>query len=580
MGANEGELEKCPTGIAGLDQVTGGGFPRSRPTLVCGSAGCGKTLLAMEFIVRGAMQHNEPGVFMSFEETEEELTQNVRSLGFDLNDLVARKKLAMDFVRVERSEIEETGDYNLDGLFIRLNQAIESVKARRVVLDTIESLFGSLTNTGILRAELRRLFRWLKEKGVTAIITGEKGEGGLLTRQGIEEYVSDCVITLDHRVIDQLSTRRVHIVKYRGSAHGTNEYPFLITEHGISVVPITSVGLTHTVSSQRIPTGLPRLDAILGGKGYYRGSTILVTGTPGIGKTSLAATFVDAACRRGEKCLYLTFEESQSQILRNMRSIGMDLEVHVKKGLLIFQASRPTLYGLETHLLSAHLLVEQQQPAIVVLDPVSDLIAGGSRADVHTMIVRLLDFLKGKGVTTFIADLTPGGVITERTQVDISSLIDTWILLRDIESGGERNRGLYVLKSRGMAHSNQIREFRLTNHGIELLDVYLGPGGVLTGAARQSQEAREEGEELARRQAVQRRLLETKAERKALEAQIAALQAKLALHEQEMATAASQEEARVSQMEAERGAMAQRRRADASPTKRRERPTPTKKGGK
>ena len=556
MGANEGELEKCPTGIAGLDQVTGGGFPRSRPTLVCGSAGCGKTLLAMEFIVRGAMQHNEPGVFMSFEETEEELTQNVRSLGFDLNDLVARKKLAMDFVRVERSEIEETGDYNLDGLFIRLNQAIESVKARRVVLDTIESLFGSLTNTGILRAELRRLFRWLKEKGVTAIITGEKGEGGLLTRQGIEEYVSDCVITLDHRVIDQLSTRRVHIVKYRGSAHGTNEYPFLITEHGISVVPITSVGLTHTVSSQRIPTGLPRLDAILGGKGYYRGSTILVTGTPGIGKTSLAATFVDAACRRGEKCLYLTFEESQSQILRNMRSIGMDLEVHVKKGLLIFQASRPTLYGLETHLLSAHLLVEQQQPAIVVLDPVSDLIAGGSRADVHTMIVRLLDFLKGKGVTTFIADLTPGGVITERTQVDISSLIDTWILLRDIESGGERNRGLYVLKSRGMAHSNQIREFRLTNHGIELLDVYLGPGGVLTGAARQSQEAREEGEELARRQAVQRRLLETKAERKALEAQIAALQAKLALHEQEMATAASQEEARVSQMEAERGAMA------------------------
>ena len=580
MGANEGELEKCPTGIAGLDQVTGGGFPRSRPTLVCGSAGCGKTLLAMEFIVRGAMQHNEPGVFMSFEETEEELTQNVRSLGFDLNDLVARKKLAKDFVRVERSEIEETGDYNLDGLFIRLNQAIESVKARRVVLDTIESLFGSLTNTGILRAELRLLFRWLKEKGVTAIITGEKGEGGLLTRQGIEEYVSDCVITLDHRVIDQLSTRRVHIVKYRGSAHGTNEYPFLITEHGISVVPITSVGLTHTVSSQRIPTGLPRLDAILGGKGYYRGSTILVTGTPGIGKTSLAATFVDAACRRGEKCLYLTFEESQSQILRNMRSIGMDLEVHVKKGLLIFQASRPTLYGLETHLLSAHLLVEQQQPAIVVLDPVSDLIAGGSRADVHTMIVRLLDFLKGKGVTTFIADLTPGGVITERTQVDISSLIDTWILLRDIESGGERNRGLYVLKSRGMAHSNQIREFRLTNHGIELLDVYLGPGGVLTGAARQSQEAREEGEELARRQAVQRRLLETKAERKALEAQIAALQAKLALHEQEMATAASQEEARVSQMEAERGAMAQRRRADASPTKRRERPTPTKKGGK
>ena len=401
-------LAKCASGIAGFDEITGGGFPRGRTALVCGSAGCGKTQLAMEFIARGARDYHEPGVFMSFEENEEELKSNVRSLGFDLDDLIERKLLAMDYVAVERSEIEETGEYDLEGLFVRLQHAISSVGAKRVALDTIEALFSGLANQAILRAELRRLFRWLKVQGVTTLITGERGDG-TFTRQGIEEYVSDCVITLDHRVTDQLSTRRLRIVKYRGSTHGTNEYPFLITHTGISVLPITSLSLNHAVSNERVSTGVPRLDTMLGGQGYYRGTTILLTGTAGTGKTSLSATFVDAACRRGEKCLYLAFEESQDQIIRNMRSIGVDLQPHVNKGLLKFHASRPTFYGLEMHLLVTHLLVEQQRPAIVVIDPVTNLVAGGSVGDVHAMAMRLVDYLKGRGITTVMTTLTSGG---------------------------------------------------------------------------------------------------------------------------------------------------------------------------
>jgi circadian clock protein KaiC len=572
-------LEKCPTGIAGLDEITDGGLPRGRPSLVCGSAGCGKTLLAMEFIVRGIVEYGEPGVFVSFEETEGDLTKNVASLGVDLAELCRQKKLMLDHVRVERAEIEETGEYDLEGLFVRLAYAIDAVGARRVVLDTIESLFSSLFDTAILRSELRRLFGWLKQKGVTAVITGERGEG-TLTRQGIEEYVSDCVILLDHRVTEQVSTRRMRVVKYRGSSHGTNEYPFIITNRGISVLPITSLGLKHAVSRQRVSTGVPRLDAMLAGEGYYRGTTVLISGTAGTGKTSLASSFVDAACRRGEKCLYMAFEESENQILRNMSSIGLDLKPHVDKGLLLFHASRPTLHGLEMHLVQTHVLVEELHPEIVVIDPVTNLLSSGSQSDVHAMLMRLVDYLKSRGVTTLITTLTRGSRELEHTDVDISSLIDTWILLRDIESSGERNRGLYVLKSRGMAHSNQIREFRLTDRGAELADVYLGPGGVLTGSARRSQEAKERAEELVRQQEAERRRAETLAEQKALEAQIAALQARLITREQEFEALAGQEQSRRSQREADREEMAHSRRADASNDPEGNGPARRKKGKK
>src|ERR1700681_451580 len=474
-GANEKKsaanraLPKAPTGIQGLDEVTTGGFPRGRPTLVCGSAGAGKTLLAMEFLVRGATEYGEPGVFMAFEETAADLAENVRSLGFDLEKLIRQKKLVVDYVRIERGEIDETGDYDLEGLFIRLAAAIDAVGAKRVVLDTIENLFAGLQNQGILRAELRRLFRWLKDKGVTAVITAERGEGSL-TRQGLEEYVSDCVILLDHRVTDQISTRRLRIVKYRGTTHGTNEYPFLIDEDGFSVLPVTSLGLQHRATAERISSGIPRLDEMLGGKGFFRGSTILVSGTAGTGKTSLAATGVDAGCRRGERGLYFSFEESPGQLIRNMRSIGLDLEQWVKNDLLMFHSSRPTFYGLEMHLGIIHKLVQTFKPKMVVLDPIGSIIAAGNRRDANLMLIRLMDFLKVRGVTAFFTNLTVGGQALERTDVNISSLVDTWLFVRDVEEDGERNRVMYILKSRGMSHSNQLRDFLLTKDGIDLLD--------------------------------------------------------------------------------------------------------------
>jgi circadian clock protein KaiC len=463
--ASQRALPKAPTGIQGLDEITFGGLPRGRPTLVCGGAGCGKTLLAMEFLVRGATEHGEPGVFLAFEETAEELTKNVRSLGFDLDDLVAKEKLALDFVRVERSEIEETGEYDLEGLFIRLGYAIDSIGAKRVAIDTIESLFGGLSDQGILRAELRRLFRWLKDKGVTAVITGERGEG-TLTRQGLEEYVSDCVILLDHRVIDQISTRRLRVVKYRGTVHGTNEYPFLIDEDGINILPITSMGLQHEVSSERMPTGVERLDAMLGG-GYYKGSTVLISGTAGSGKSSMAAHFVDAACRRKQRCLYFAFEESPQQIVRNMRSIGLDLQPWINKGLLRFHATRSSVYGLEMHLVTCHKLIREFKPEVVVLDPIGNLTNAGTDLDTTAMLTRLMDYLKSEGITALWTSLTSGTEL-EKTDVGISSLVDTWLVLRDIERSDERKRAMYIIKSRGMAHSNQIREFQLTDHGIKL----------------------------------------------------------------------------------------------------------------
>jgi circadian clock protein KaiC len=556
-------LPKCPTGIQGLDEITGGGVPRGRPTLVCGSAGCGKTLFALEFIIRGASQFDEPGVILTFEETAEELTQNVASLGFDLDKLVEQKKLVVDHVHVERHEIEETGEYDLEALFIRLGYAIDSIGAKRVVLDTLETLFSGLSNVGILRAEVRRLFRWLKTKGVTAVITGERGEGAL-TRHGLEEYVSDCVILLDHRVTGQVSTRRLRIVKYRGSAHGTNEYPFLIDETGFSVLPITSLGLNHPASSERMSTGIARLDTMLGGEGVYRGSTVLISGTAGTGKTSLCAHFADASCRRGERCLYFAFEEAEAQLIRNMRSIGIDLEPHLKKGLLQFMASRPDRHGLETHLTVMHRQVADFGPQLAILDPVSNFVSAGTLTESTQMLLRMVDFFKAEGITAVMSNLTSSTGSLESTDIGISSLIDTWILLLDIELGGERNRGLYVLKSRGMAHSNQIREFNLTSRGVELIDVYVGPEGVLTGSSRLAQEAREKAAGQVRRQEIERKRRELDRKRRSLEAQTAALRAEYESVEEELAHTIAQAEQREDSLIQDRETMTRSRQADAS----------------
>jgi len=455
-----------------MDEITGGGLPQGRPTLVAGGPGCGKTLFAMEFLVNGATQFDEPGVFVAFEENAEELAQNVASLGFDLKKLGRQKKLLVDHVRVERGEIEETGDYDLEGLFIRLGHAIDSIGAKRVVLDTIEVLFSALSNQGILRTELQRLFRWLKDKGVTAIITAERGES-TLTRFGLEEYVADCVIVLDHRVNEQISTRRLRIVKYRGTLHGTNEYPFLIGRHGISVLPITSLGLEHQVSVDRVSTGIKELDEMLGGRGFYRGSSILITGTAGTGKTTLASALVDEACQRRERCLYFAFEESAHQIMRNMRSVGIDMAPHVKKGLLRYHVARPSQYGLEVHLVGMYDLIREFKPNIVILDPITDFSMVGNSAEIKSAVTRIVDFLKSSQITGVFVSVISGAEAADQSVVGISSLIDAWISLRNLEHNGERQRGLFILKSRGMAHSNQIRSFQLTNDGIKIGDIDL-----------------------------------------------------------------------------------------------------------
>jgi circadian clock protein KaiC len=556
-------LKKSLTGIQGLDELTGGGLPQGRPTLVCGGAGCGKTLLSMEFLVRGALQHGEPGVFIAFEETVADLTVNVASLGYDLDDLVARKLLALDFVQIDRRELEQSGDYDLEGLFIRLAHAIDSVGAKRVVLDTVESLFAGLPNAAILRAELRRLFRWLKSRGVTAIITGERGsQPGLLTRHGLEEYVSDCVIALDHRVSAGISSRRMRVVKYRGSTHGTNEYAFLIDAGGISVLPVTSLGLQHEVSSDRVPTGVQGLDDMLGGAGFYRGSSVLVSGTAGTGKSSLAAHFAAAACQRGERVLYFAFEESSSQVVRNMRSIGIDLAQPVAQGLLEFHAARPTLSGLEMHLATMLKEVARFKPDAVVVDPLNSFVTIGNEDDVKMMLLRLVDSLKLRCITALFTSLTMGGHSLEQTDVAISSLIDTWLLVRDMESGGERNRGLYILKSRGMAHSNQIREFSLTAQGIALRKAYLGPAGVLTGSARLAQEATELAAATRRTQEAARRQVELDRRREAMEAQVTALRAEFAAQEAASQNALEEERRDEEQRLQDRRDMAHSRKAD------------------
>jgi circadian clock protein KaiC len=541
--ASAERLEKSRTGIAGFDEVTNGGVPKGRPTIVCGGPGCGKTMFAVEFLVRGATEYNEPGVLMTFEETSEEMTKNVASLGFDLKGLAAQEKLVLEYVRIEPAEIHETGEYDLEGLFIRLQHAVDKIGAKRVVLDTVEAIFSGFGNTGLLRAEIRRLFRWLKDRGLTTVVTAEKGDGNL-TRYGLEEYVSDCVIFLDHRVTEQVSTRRMRVVKYRGASHIADEIPFLIEERGFSVLPSSSMKLDHAVSNARISSGVKDLDGMLEGKGFYRGSSILVSGTAGSGKSTLAAHFAQQTCRDGERCLYVAFEESAAQAMRNMRSVGIDLEKYMKKGLLRFEAWRPTQSGLEMHLLRIHKLVEAHKPAAVVIDPLTSLMVGGTN-QLHAMLMRLIDFLKTRQITGFFTALTSGrNKEIEETDVGISSLIDTWIFTRDVELNGERNRCIYVLKSRGMANSNQVREFVMSKNGIRLLPVYVGSGTVLTGSARLSQEARERADNVLRQQTKeeQRRVLEGK--RKALEAQIEAMRSEFAQEEAHVALVTQQGEQR------------------------------------
>jgi len=552
-------LKKVPTGVTGFDEITGGGVPAGRPTLICGSAGCGKSLFAMEFLVRGAIEFGEPGVLMTFEESAGDIEKNVASLGFNVANLIAKKKLVIDHVRVDRNEIEENGEYDLEGLFIRLGHAIDTIGAKRVVLDTIETLFAGLTNQAILRSELRRLFGWLKERGMTTIITGERGDGAL-TRQGLEEYVSDCVVLLDHRVNGQISTRRLRVVKYRGSTHGTNEYPFLIDEQGISVLPLTVSSMDYDVSTERIPTGIPELDEMLGGKGFYRGSTILLSGTAGTGKTSMAAHLAEETCRGGERCMYFSFEESPAQILRNMRVIGIDLAPHVKKGWLQFHSTRPTVHGLEMHLVRMHKMIEQFKPAVVVVDPVSNLQSAGNLDDSTNMLIRLIDFLRKKHITAFLISLSTGGKALETTEEGLSSMVDTWFLLRDIETGGERNRLIYVLKSRGMAHSNQVREFLITSKGIKLEEAYLGAAGVLTGSARLSQEARERTEQQMAQEELQRKKLALAHRRKMMEAQIETLRAGYKTEAEEFERIALENRLKEIQIQKDRAAMATSRK--------------------
>ena len=558
-------LEKAPTGITGLDEVTDGGVPKGRPTLVCGGPGCGKSLMGIEFLVRGATQFGEPGVLMTFEETADDIRKNIASLGFDLDQLIRDKRIVVDYVKVDRQEIDENGEYDLEGLFIRLGYAIQTIGAKRVMLDTVESLFAGLSNQAVLRAELRRLFYWLKEKGMTTVITGERGDG-TLTRQGLEEYVSDCVILLDHRIHNQMSTRRLRVVKYRGSTHGTNEYPFLIGADGISVLPITSMGLNHKTSTERVSSGIERLDAMLGGKGFYRGSSVLVTGTAGTGKSTLAAHFADATCRAGERCAYFAFEESQDQIIRNMRSIGLDLAPHVKRGLLHFFTARPSLHGMEMHLALMHKRVEELKPSAVVIDPISNFSSAAEERDVHSMLIRLVDFLKTKQITCFFTNLTSGNMAREVTDMGISSVMDTWLLVRDIELGGERNRGMYVLKSRGMQHSNQIREFVITPQGIDLLDVYTGAEGVLTGSARVAQEAKERAQQEARSQETARKRAELDRKQASVQAQIAAIQAEFDAEREQLLREIAVDESRERVITEDRTAMGRSRKGDAGPT--------------
>jgi circadian clock protein KaiC len=554
------KIRKAPTGIAGLDEITFGGLPAGRPTLIAGAAGCGKTLFALTFLVKGVTAFGEPGVLMSFEERADDLVANVNSLGYDLERLIADHKLIIDYVRVERSEIEQSGEYDLEGLFVRLGHAIDKIGAKRVVLDTLEALFSGLGDGPILRAELRRLFQWLKDRGVTAVITAERGPEGQLTRHGLEEYVSDCVIALDNRVDEQITTRRLRVLKYRGSAHGTNEYPFLIDEGGISVLPVTSAGLSHSISDEVVSSGIDGIDAMLGIGGFYRGSSVLLSGPSGTGKTTFGSHFVNAACLAGRRAIYFSFEESPEQIVRNMQSVGLHLEAHVASGLLRFESTRPSLFGLEMHLVLMIRQIDAFKPAVVVIDPISAF--RGSQSEIHATLLRLVDYLKVKGITVVFNNLVNGDQ-QDRNEQSLSSLMDVWIGLHDLQANGERNRGLFVLKARGMSHSNQIREYRLSANGVTLIEPYIGPNGVLTGSARIVQEAQEEAAAQERRDEVNRRQREFGEKRDAAERHIAETREALQREEAELVALDTVDERREQTLTASRSAAATRRGSSA-----------------
>ncbi len=478
--SNRNQLQKCPTGIKGFDEITEGGLPKNRTTLVSGGAGSGKTLLGIDFLINGATNYNEPGIFMSFEETEDELYKDVASLNLDLKGLVSKKKILVEHVVLERRDVQEK-EFNLEGLLIRLENAIHSIGAKRVVLDSIESLFAGFTDIGILRVEIKRLFRWLKEKQVTAIVTGEPSDG-FYTRQGLEEFVSDCIILLDNRVKEQISVRRIRVVKYRGSKHGTNEYPFVIDNQGLSVIPITSAGLDQPGTAKRVSTGVSSFDKLFKGGGYTRGSTVLASGTAGTGKTSLAAAFAVASCKRGERCLYLSYEGSAGQLAQNMKSIGFEMEPLIKKGLLKIVSTRPSFFGLETHLLDLYKMIADFKPQAVVIDPLTSLIGQQNPVEIQSMITRLIDLLKTNGITGFFTSLVPSTEQNDSSgEIGVSSLIDTWIVVRALEEdeGRRRIRGLYIVKSRGMGHSSDVHKIVLSDDGINIIkmdaDATAGP---------------------------------------------------------------------------------------------------------
>ena len=466
------QLQKCLTGIKGFDEITEGGLPKNRTTLVSGSTGSGKTLLGIDFLINGAIKFKEPGVFMSFEETEDQLYEDVASLNLDLKGLVSQKKILIEHVLLERKDIQEL-DFNLEGLFVRLEHAIDSIGARRIVLDSIESLFAGITNDGILRLEIKRLFRWLKEKQVTAIVTGEPLQE-TFTRHGLEQYISDCIILLDNRVKDQIAIRRIRVVKYRGSKHGTNEYPFVINKDGLSVIPITSAGLDQPGSSMKVSTGIPSLDKLFkGGKpGYTSGSTVLASGTAGTGKTSLAAAFALASCKRGERCLFLSYEESAGQLTQNMSSIGFHFEPMIKKGLLKIVSTRPSFFGLEMHLLDLYKLIAEFKPKAVVIDPLTSLIGEGDQREIRSMITRMIDLLKSNGITSFFTSLVSSASQNDTSgEIGVSSLIDTWIVVRELEEdvSKKRIRGLFIVKSRGTGHDSDVHKLILSDDGIKLV---------------------------------------------------------------------------------------------------------------
>ena len=461
------KLPKSLTGIQGLDDITYGGIPQNRPTLLVGSIGTGKTIFAMEYIINGITMFNEPGVFMTFEEQTDELQINVTSMGYNLSKLIADNKIYLEHLHIDHREIQATGKYDIEGLFIRIEMAIEKVKAKRIVLDALDTLFIGL-DSQILRSEIKRLFFWLKEKKVTAIITSEVGDI-FLTRLGFEEVVADCVIELNNRLNNQISTRRLRIVKYRGSYHSTNEYPFMIDHKGITIFPIISEAPQIIVSNERISSGIKQIDEMLDGRGFYVGSSILVSGSAGTGKSSIAASFIKDVCEKKGTALYCAFEEAPNQIKRNMASIGIFLEPYEKSGNLHFYYSRPTLQTLELHFIAIKKLIKQINPSVVILDPITNLMIENINSDIRTMLTRFVDYLKMEQITVLLtATLTVSSLELIQSNEGISSMVDTCIMIQEKNIIDSRRRTLYIMKSRGICNSKKEVEFIITSEGISI----------------------------------------------------------------------------------------------------------------